>query len=430
MKASVLFFGFLILLGVRNLLSEEAKPKFTLYGTAEYFESRFVKENQKSKTNALFNTQYKNWQAGIEKRGEAPLGSVEFKNEYFYISAGHRYKPIPGFYILRDEEYYSAFQNPRLGVIPQPLKKSIWLGILPIRWSGGIFMGEGLSEHKPSLYIKSPEDIFAYTYSPETKIHFFALNLRNFKMQPKSDAEFTISSQAMGKRENYFGYLNLIAFFPKKGLETKISSYREDNGGLFVSNQDNLKGTDNEKAFFLKISRFHYDRLEAFKSISRDTEERVIGVNSSIISGSKGAICISGRGYQKLPAVIDEKNTRLNTLALGISYEYRLKATEFMLRLEKRKNDDELAELKWTVRPISDWKMEISSLIQKDSNQFRSLYEQWSDGENINTILTDRSAAFKLKLISDFLVFNVSGSRKINGAGEIYFANIQFKQEF
>ncbi|MBK9503311.1 MAG: hypothetical protein IPO06_28830 [Leptospiraceae bacterium] len=135
-------------------------------------------------------------------------------------------------------------------------------------------------------------------------------------------------------------------------------------------------------------------------------------------------------GYQKLPAVIDEKNPKLNTLALGISYEYRLKSTEFMLRFERRKNLDELAELKWTVRPISDWKLEISSILQKDSNQFRSLYEQWSDGENINTILTDRAAAFKLKLVSDFLVFNVSGSRRINGAGEIYFANIQFKQEF
>jgi hypothetical protein len=415
---------------IKNLLGEEAKPKFTLYGTAEYFESRFVKENQRSKTNALFNTQYKNWQAGIEKRGETPLGSVEFKNEFVYISAGHRYKPIPGFYILRDEKYYSAFQNPRLGVIPQPLKKSIWLGILPIRWSGGIFMGEGISEHKPSLYLKSPEDIFAYTYSPETKIHFYALNLRNYKIHPKSDGEFTISSQAMGKRENYYGYVNFTAFFPKKGMEARVSHYREDNGGLFVSNQDNLTGANNERAFNLKISRYHYDRLEAFKNISDKVEERVIGVNSSIIHGSKGAICISGRAYQKIPVVIDDKNPILNTLALGISYEYRLKSTEFILRFEKRKNQDELAELKWTVRPISDWKMEISSLIQKDSNQFRSLYEQWSDGENINTILTDRAAAFKLKLVSDFLVFNISGSRKINGAGEIYFANIQFKQDF
>ena len=106
MKAPICILGFLILFGFKNLLAEETKPKFTLYGTAEYFESRFVRENQKSKTSALFNTQYKNWQAGIEKRGETPLGSIEFKNELFYFSAGHRYKPIPGFYILRNEKYF------------------------------------------------------------------------------------------------------------------------------------------------------------------------------------------------------------------------------------------------------------------------------------------------------------------------------------
>ena len=183
--------------------AKEVTPKFALYGTAEYFESRFVRENQKSKTNALLNTEYKNFQIGIERRGEKELGSLEFKNDLFYISLGHRYKPIPGFYILRDEKYYSAFQNPKLGVIPQPLKKSIWLGIFPTKWSGGIFMGENLSENKPSLYIKSPSDVFAYTYSPETKIHFFAMNLRGFKPNSKSEAEYTANSQMMGTRENH-----------------------------------------------------------------------------------------------------------------------------------------------------------------------------------------------------------------------------------
>ncbi|MBP9885740.1 MAG: hypothetical protein KBF93_05570 [Leptospiraceae bacterium] len=410
--------------------AKEVTPKFALYGTAEYFESRFVRENQKSKTNALLNTEYKNFQIGIERRGEKELGSLEFKNDLFYISLGHRYKPIPGFYILRDEKYYSAFQNPKLGVIPQPLKKSIWLGIFPTKWSGGIFMGENLSENKPSLYIKSPSDVFAYTYSPETKIHFFAMNLRGFKPNSKSEAEYTANSQMMGTRENYFGYLNLRALFPKRGIEAEFSTYRENNGMLFATNQDNLRGTDNEKSFSFKISRYHYDRLEAFQNITEEKNERIIGVNSSIFTGIKGAICISGRSYQNQILDSEKDISLLATQAVGVSYEYRLKDTEFMLRLEKRKNQDQVGELKFTIRPIPEWKFEISSILQKDSNQFRSLYEQWSDGENINTILTDRAAVFKLKVIGSFLVFNVSGSRRINGAGEIYFANIQFKQEF
>lgn len=409
--------------------AKEVTPKFALYGSAEYFESRFVRENQKSKTNVLLKSEYNNFQIGIEKRGEKELGSLEFKNDFFYASIGHRFKPIPGFYILRDEKFYSAFQNPRLGIIPQPLKKSAWIGLFPSNWSVGLFMGENLSEKKPSLYLKSPLDIFAYTYSPETKIHFLSLNFRSYKPLPSRDLELTISSQMMGTKENYFGYLNLRAFSPSRGIEVDFSTYRENNGMLFATNQDNLRGTNNEKSFLFKISRFHYDRLEAFQNNTEEKKERIVGVNSSIISGIFGAFCVSGRSYKNL--IFDSSDLSvLTTTSLGVSYEYRLRDTEFMLRFEQRKNQDKLGELKFTIRPIPEWKFEISSILQKDSNQFRSLYEQWSDGENINTILTDRTAVFKLKVIGSFLVFNVSGSRRINGSGEIYFANIQFKQEF
>jgi hypothetical protein len=430
LKVSILIVGFLFFLGIGNFKAEEDKPKYTLYGTAEYFESRFVKDNQKSKTNVLLNTEYKSLQVGVEKRGEKELGSAEYKNELFYISAGHRYKPIPGFYILRDEKYYSAFQNPKLGLIPQPLKKSIWLGLFPSKWSGGVFMGEDISEKKPSFYVKSPGDTFAYTYSPESKIHFLALNLRDYKIDPKSEGILTVSSQIMGKRENYYGYLNLNAFYPKKGIETEFSTYKEENGQLFATNQDNLLGTDKNRAFFFRLSRFHYDRLEAFQNNAEKKRERIVGVNTSLLNGGIGAICISGRAYQNKPLDPEEDSLELTTAGLGISYEYRLKDTEFMLRGEKRRNKDELGEIKFTLRPIPELKFEISSILQKNSNQFRSLYEQWSDGENINTILTDRAAAFKIKVIGSFIVFNISGSRKINGAGEIYFANIQFKQVF
>ena len=85
MKASLFIFTFCVFIG--NLNSEEVNPKFTLYGTAEYFESRFVRANQRSKTNLLLNTEHKNTQVAIEKRGETPLGSIEYKNKIFYISA-------------------------------------------------------------------------------------------------------------------------------------------------------------------------------------------------------------------------------------------------------------------------------------------------------------------------------------------------------
>jgi len=420
---------FLLFLFVGKIYSEESRPRIIFYGTTEYFESRYVKDNQRTKTNFYVGSVYKNWQGAVEKRGETPLASMEFKNKYFYFSAGNRYKPISGFYILRNEKYYSAFQNPRLGLIEQPLKRSYWMGVNPFNWSAGFFIGEDMAVKRPAFYFKSPENLLAYTYSPETKIHFIAANIRDYRPKSLNKMEFNLSSQLLGKRENYFGYFNFRVFEKEKGLETELSLYKEDNGGLFVSNQDNLKETSSEKAVFLKISKYHYNRVEIFQTETKALRERRIGINSSLFSGKYGAICVSGRGYEDVKSLSDKREIS-TTIGVGISYEYRFKSTEFMFRLEQRKNQDELAELKWTIRPIVDWKLEISSLLQKDSNQFRSLYEQWSDGENINTILTNRSAAFKLKLVSSFLVFNVSGSRRPNGTGEVYFANIQMKQEF
>lgn len=405
------------------------KPKFTLYGLSEYFESRYVKENQRTKTNIMLNAEYKGLQGSVEKRGETPLASIEFRNKYFYLSAGNRYKPIQGFYILRDEKYYSAFQNPKQGVIQQPLKRSYWIGINPDGWSLGTFLGDGMAEKRLAFYLKSPLDIFTYTYSPETEIHFAALNLRDFKPKLSKKIEIDVSSQVMGKRENYFGYFNFKLYLPENKLESEISMYREDNGGLFVSNQDNLKETNSEKAFHIKIAKLFYNRIELFQTSTMTLRERIMGVNSSIVSGKYGAICISGRGYEN-SNIISNQNNIQSTIGVGVSYEYKWQATEFIFRLEERKNQDQLGELKFVIRPHIDWKLEISSLLQKDSNQFRSLYEQWSDGENINSILTNRAASFKLKLVSSFLVFNVSGSRRPNGTGEVYFANIQMKQEF
>ena len=203
----------------------------------------------------------------------------------------------------------------------------------------------------------------------------------------------------IGTRENYFGYLNLKMYVPKKGLEIEGSTYKEENGKLFAANQDNLKGSDKERAFFFKLSRFHYDRLEGFQNNTELKKERIIGVNSSLFHGNWGAICFSGRAYQNTILEKEKEPILSTTTALGFSYEYRLKNTEFLIRIERRRNEDELGELKFTVRPIPEWKFEISSIIQKDSNQFRSLYEQWSDGENINTILTDRATALKIKVI-------------------------------
>lgn len=398
------------------------KPKITLGGTTETLESRFVRENDRTKVNPFLFLNYKNTKTSIERRDERALGGFEFKNDFFYFSAGHRFKPIQGFYILRDEKYYSAFQNPIHGVVPQPLKKSIWFGLNPNSWSLGGFMGKDISEKNLSFYLNTPKDIFSYTYSPESKIHFSNLNFRDYKL--KENLILTTTGQGIGTKENFSGFFISKIILPKNGIEIESLHYLEPNNQSFVTSRDDLRNGNRARGNLFKLSRNHYDRLEFFQVNLDGKIERLIGANTSIFSGKWGAICGSGRVYEKW-----EKEF-LNTESIGASYEYRFLSTEFMIRYEERKNKDALGELKFTVRPIPEWRFEISSLVQKDRNQFRSMYEQWSDGENIHTIFTDRAYAFKLKIIGSFVVFNLSGSRRKNQSGEVYFANIQFKHEF
>jgi hypothetical protein len=406
-----------------NIIYADSIPKFKIGGTLENLESRFTDDSSRSKTNPYVFINYKNINSSIEKREKKTITSFEFKNDYIYFSAGGRFKPIYGFYILRDEKYYSAFQNPRHGIIPQPLKDSIWLGFFPIRYSFGFFMGDEISKKNPSFYFKTPNDILSITYSPESKLYFHSLNLRDFTIYPSYI--LNLSSQGIGKKENYSGYFNTKLIIPKDGLEIENSYYRDFNQRTILNTNDDIRPDSNFRGNFLKFSRMHYNRLEYFQGIREQKTERIWGGNISVFTTGIGAICISARVYENL-----EKDKINTTESIGLSYEYRLLSTEFMLRLEERKNKDRLGELKWTYRPLSDWKFEISSLIQKDTNEFRSLFEQWSDGENINTILTDRAYAFKLKVISNFIILNISGSRRKNITGETYFANIQFKQEF
>lgn len=410
-------------------LQAEENWNLSTGGTAEYTETRYVKENARSKSLLFVRGNNKNFDVFAESRGSRELFSSSYQNKYIYLSAGHRFKPIPGFYILRDKDYYSAFQNPTQGIIPQPINRSAWIGFFPEKWSGGLFMGKDISERKPSIYIKSPEDKFTYTFSPESNVHFLALNLRDLQWKKgKGNPELTINSQGYGKKETYFGYMNFKLLIPSKSWEIEQSNYREVKNGLFAISSDSQVDSEISTAHFFKFARKHYDRIELFQSNAILKRERIAGMNGALLNGKPGAICISGRFYDRYQFKNDFKLDSIT--AFGVSYEYRYLSTEFMLRFEERSNKDRLGELKFTIRPVPEWKFEISSLVQDDKNQFRSMYEQWSDGENINTILTDRVFAYKLKVIGNFLVFNVSGTRKKFNEGETYFANIQFKMDF
>ena len=432
MKNKILFITLCVIsiFNFSNILAKESfneiiPMKFQLGLTGENFQSRFVKPENSAKENFFIESIWENKiRVFGEKRENKFLGSLLWKEKFFHFASGHRYKPFKGFYLLRDERFYSAFQNPNFEIVEQPIQSSHFLGLNHLDFGIGLFLGNGFSQKKPAFYFYTPKDIFAFAYSKENELYFSSLNLQDWK--PTENTVVQLRGEGFGKKENYLGYLNGKIFFPNTNHELEFSMFREgERGSLFTTTADRFREEISTKSIFMRLSRNFYDRTFLFRQWSELGRSSIFEGNISLFSFTLGAICIGTRIYKEEP----KDNLPIQVLAGSLSYEWKRKGSEIQVRAENRKNGDKLYELKFTIRPSINWKFEISSLFQSKENQLRSLYEQWSDGENINFILTDRETAIKLKVLGPILSLNVSGSRSKTGQ-EFYFANIQFRLEY
>jgi len=424
-----MYFIFFFLLFHINFLQAESKVSGLIYSSTEGISRSNFNQSNSGKNNFLIQGKYEeNLKIAGEIRKERQLGSLEYKTDFTYFSLGHRYKPIYGFYFLRDTYSYSAFQNPVHGVVPQPLETSSFLGLCFKDWGFGSFLAKKISENKPGIYLKSPKDILGFAFAKETGIYFLSVNLRDEKIKA-IDSELTINSQIYGKRESYYGYFNSKLFNPEKGIDFRFNVYKDTNGNLANINQDNFGSTNEKLGIHSKLSLQFYNRIEHFSEIYKIGRDSMTGGNAAFFHLGMGALCIGGRVYES-KQVINYSFEKVYSVSAGsMSYEWKKNANEAMIRIENRENKDKLLEIKSTIRPVNDWRLEISALFLGRENKIHSIYEQWSDGENINTIFTDRNSAIKLKVIGSYAVINLSGSRTKFGE-EIYFGNVQFKFEF
>jgi len=417
---------FFILLGQMEGVEE---TKYTLYSSFENSISSFNNQINSSRTVGLLEANHSDTlKISAEKRGEKHLGSLEWKNANFYSSIGHRFKPIPGFYFLRDTYSYSAFQNMTHGVIQQPLNRSAFLGLSFKDWGFGGFFGKDISEKKPGIYLKSPGDILGLAYTKESEIYFSSINLRDEKLS-YIHSELTISSQVYGKKDAFFGYFNTKLFSPRSGLDSRFSIYKDTKENQLNLSRDNLNVVSEKTGLHLKISLNHYNKIEHFTELYKLGKSSATGGSAALFSFPVGSLCLGGRIYDRYEVQDTSYNQMYLIKAYSLSYEWKKFHNEAMIRIENRENKDRVLEIKATLRPIYDWRLELSSIFNKSTNQISSLLEQWSDGENINTIFTDRQSALKLKIIGSYVIINLSGSRQKNG-NEIYYGNIQFKFSF
>lgn len=416
----------IILLSIFTISGNDFKN--TIYSGYESVNG-FSNSSGQTKSNFLFQSKWKeNVTFSIEKRRERDLGGFEYKNKRLYFSTGHRYKPIPGFYFLRDPYFYSAFQNPEHGVVQQPLILSGFLGSIWNSWGSGLFIGKGIAEKNPGIYIHSPKEIMGIAYAPESKTGFISLNYRNIYVAGNK-LLLTGSSQIYGTKLNYFGYVINRIYIPSEKFEIYSAFTKDDRVNSLNLSQDKFGAIPDRYGLVVKFSYNYYNRLEHFSEIYRYGRESMTGGNGALFSIPMGSMCFGGRYYDKKEFNDPDYARIYGILAATASWEWKKNSEEFIIRYEERKNRDRLIEWKTTLRPLHDWRLEISTLISKKENQLRSVYEQWSDGENINTILTDRETVIKLKIIGSYIVINISGSRTKKGE-DIFYSNLQFKYEF
>ena len=405
------------------------ETKYTLYSSLENSITSYNNQMNSSRTVGLLEVNHNDsLKVSGEKRGENHLGSLEWKNSNFYASMGHRFKPIPGFYFLRDPYSYSAFQNMTNGVVQQPLNRSAFLGLSFKDWGFGGFFGKDISEKKPGIYLRSPGDILGFAYSKESETYFSSINIRDEKLS-YINSELTVSSQVYGKKDVFFGYFNTKLFSPRFGLDSRFSIYRDTKENQLNLSRDNLNVISEKTGIHLKISLNHYNKIEHFSEIYKMGKSSTTGGSAALFSFPMGSLCLGARVYDKYEVQNYSFNQLYFVTAYSLSYEWKKFSNEAMVRIENRDNKDRVLEIKATLRPIYDWRLELSTIFNKNTNQISSLLEQWSDGENINTIFTDRQSALKIKIIGSYIIINLSGSRQKNG-NEIYYGNIQFKFSF
>jgi hypothetical protein len=392
-------------------------------GTSESLQSSFTYRDKNFKNNIFTELVYKNKYKGfIETRNNRVLGSLEIKEKFFYLSLGHRYKSLSGFYLLRDPNFYSSFQNPKFNPIPQPSLLSGFLGI-PIsnHIEIGAFGASKYSEKKPSAYLSLFQKRMDLAYMPERKLGFVYMNFSELEMK-FLQAKGYFRSEWIGNRNNHFGYSILHFFFAKEQLMTHLNYFKE-SVDLLNFQGDRFKEAENGIGLFYKMENHTYNRIHFYRYSLPSSRETVLSSYLSIVDGLWGSVGLGG-------GIIDSKGElNQSTLHGSLFYKYSSLRSNFLILGEQRLNRDKLLELKFGIKPMNNWRFEISSQFNGIGNRMKSFYEQWFVDENINSIFTDRMSIVKFKVSSEIFVINWSGSRKKNGE-DIFFINVQFKWVF
>ncbi|MEM7184089.1 MAG: hypothetical protein AAF518_24540 [Spirochaetota bacterium] len=395
-----------------------AEEFYYLGGDTGYYESRYSRA-QSGKSVFYLQRQTDSNAAILENRAERFLGSIYYQNEWLYLSTGHRYTPLDSFLLFKDKEYFSAFTNYANDILAQPLRQSSWLGLWPNSWGLGGFLA---GKHQ-GVYMHAPEQMLSFAISDNLSLAFASLHLPSFVWPVgKGVLRLKLHAEVVREKQQEYGYFNSFMSMAHYGLELESSIYREQADAQQKRNISTIPPS----VRFLQISRYHYNRIQVLYSDGEDRHIGLVSANLAILVGFWGAICASGRYYQ----VQQKGKQEQNSIAYGLSYEYRFYKSEMMFRLEKRNSGGRLAEIQLALYPAKYWKFAVSALWQANQNRFPSMFRDWADGIIVFTNFTEKQWLLRLKLAGGNFVFLASTSRDKLAVRDSYFANVQYRKKF
>nr|WP_232371761.1 hypothetical protein [Leptospira ainazelensis] len=426
------------------LFSEESR----IGATFETYNSRYLRNE---KENWFFKTsncplKLKNpskefpfcWFGFLETRNGRPFFSGKWENKFVRASFGHRFRPLENFYFLRDNDFYTALPE-----IEQPIHRSGFFHLKFADWAFGSFYSEIEARKRGGYFFISPGRIFEFAYAPELGTHYasFDFKSKNFRLPgPKIVSRI----QTFGIKKEWDGTFYSSVFSERLDAEFRITGYRGKGRDLFAIDPDRTELDGKASLARFGITSHSYFSLEWIrawkKNLSSEENSPFTSLNSAeqpastdsqrwqnvsgkapLYFGDAGGILFSLRNYSQGPS---------ETLGRGLYYSFQKKNFSIEAGQEWRTNGDSISEGKWSFRLDESWNLEGAFLFQKEDNRMDSLFEARTARDETSLIFTDRNSSFRLRLLSPYVAFTVSHSRKKDIKNDGIWINLQVQFPF
>lgn len=407
-----------------SALHTESPMNIKLGGSTQIMQARYVDQKNSLKSNLWAEWEWNGLSLLGEERGEKSLSSAKFQNDYFAIALGHRYKTIPGFYLGRDPNFYSTLTK------DQPIQRSGFLNFLPGYLSPGVFALENHTGKKAGLSIVLPDETFALTYSPDTRLRTFYTNLYKVRLLPRRFPKtyFWLNGEGVGTKLDYYGYISSKLEIEDRLFYWEGKAYKDSDGILFQSIDPVVPARQKPIVSWTAVGSGNYHKMEFFDSVESALRKQYQGFQIGLWDLGWGSPVVRYREYISR-GEIETKNEFSMTKAHALLWMGTGNGFNYYLGREIRENKDLLTEAGLSFYNYG-YKFEVGAIFQKENNLFPSPIENLSTTNTTNVSVTDKKTVVRLRLKTKFIDWNITASERMGRKGSFIFMNIQFLLEF